>query len=90
MSRTIAASDAREHFTNILDDAEKGETTLIVRHSRNSAAVVPASDLESFMLFKKILRELNETIELSEDPETIAAVIRAQEQINRGDVVWHD
>ena len=51
MSRTIAASDAREHFTNILDDAEKGETTLIVRHSRNSAAVVPASDLESFMLF---------------------------------------
>lgn len=90
MSRTIAASDARDQFTDILDSAENGETTLIVRHSRNTAAVVPAADLEGFTLYKKILRDLNETIEISEDSETIAAVLKAQEQINRGEVIWHD
>jgi prevent-host-death family protein len=90
MSRTIAAAVAREQLTDILDDAENGKTTVILRHSRPSAAVVPAADLENYNLFRRIMTEVGETLDISRDPAIIAAVRAAQEEINRGEIVWDE
>ena len=89
MERTIAAGAARGELNRILDDAENGLATLILRHSKPSAAVVPASEMEAFRLFQRLMREGGETLEVSEDPEIVAAVLEAQDQINRGHIVWH-
>ena len=88
MNRTIAAAVAREQLTGILDDAENGKTTVILRHSRPSAAVVPAADLEAFNLFRRIMREVGETLEMSHDEDLIAAVRASQDELNRGEIVW--
>jgi len=88
MDRTIAATAARGQLNGILDDAEKGKTTLILRHSRPSAAVVPAKDLDAFQIFQRVMREIGETLQLSRDPEIVEAVKRSQEAINRGEVIW--
>ena len=90
MSRTIAATAARGQLNGILDDAEKGKTTVILRHSRPSAAVVPANDLEAFRVFQKVMREVGETLQLSRDPEIVEAVKRSQDAINRGEIIWDD
>ena len=90
MSRTIAAGLARAQFPHILDDAENGETTLIVRHSKPVGFMGPAEDYEAFRLFRRIMREVGETLEISRDPDIIAAVERAQERINHGEIVWHE
>jgi antitoxin (DNA-binding transcriptional repressor) of toxin-antitoxin stability system len=90
MHRTIPAGEARSQLPGILDDAEKGNTTVIYRHSKPSAAVVPAGDLEQFELFRRVMRELGESLEISRDPDIVAAVMRAQDAINRGEVVWDD
>jgi len=88
MERTVAAGEARGHLNRILDDAENGIATLILRHSKPSAAVVPASEMEAFRLFQRLMREVGEALEVSEDPEIIAAVLEAQDQINQGHIVW--
>jgi antitoxin (DNA-binding transcriptional repressor) of toxin-antitoxin stability system len=89
-ARTVAAGEARGKLPGILDDAEKGVTTVILRHSRPSAAVVPAADLPAFNLFRRIMREVGETLEVSSDPQIVDAVKRAQEQVNRGEIFWDD
>jgi len=89
MERTIAAGEARGHLNRILDDAENGIATLILRHSKPSAAVVPASELNAFRLFQRLMSEVGETLEVSEDPEIIAAVQEARDEVNRGHIVWH-
>jgi prevent-host-death family protein len=90
MTRTMAAAEARGKFPSILDDAEKGFTTVILRHSRPSAAVVPASELPAFNMFRRIMREIGETLEVSRNPEIIAAVQRSQDEVNRGQIFWDD
>jgi prevent-host-death family protein len=90
MTRTIAASVARDNLTGILDDAERGRTTLILRHSRPSAAVVPASDLEAYRLFRRVMREVGETLDVSRDPAIVSAVRASQAAIDRGEIIWDD
>ncbi len=90
MHRTIAAAAARGHFTDILDDAEKGKITVILRHSRPSAAVVPAADLVQFDLFRQIMREVGETLQVSRDPEIVAAVKKSQSALDGGEIVWDE
>jgi hypothetical protein len=90
MTRTIAAAVARDNLTSIRDDAEHGRTTLILRHSRPSAAVVPAADLEVFQLFRRVMREVGETLDVTRDPEIIAAVRASQDAVDRGGIIWDD
>ena len=90
MTRTIAAAVAREGLAGILDDAEHGRTTLILRHSRPSAAVVPATDLDVYRFFRRVMREVGETLEVSRNPEIIATVRAAQIAVNRGEIIWDD
>ena len=88
MNRTVAAAVAREQLTDILDDAEQGKTTVILRHSRPSAVVVPAADLDAYNLFRRIMREVGETLDMSRDPSIIAAVREAEKDIERGEIIW--
>jgi antitoxin (DNA-binding transcriptional repressor) of toxin-antitoxin stability system len=88
--RTVSASEARTALPEILDEAEHGRTTVVLRHSRVAAAIIPAGELETYNLVRRILSDLGETIQISRDPEIIAAVHRAQDRINRGEIVWDD
>jgi prevent-host-death family protein len=90
MTQTMAAAEARGKFPGILDAAEKGRTTVILRHSRPSAAVIPASELPAFNLFRRIMREVGETLDVSRNPEMIAAVQRSQDEVDRGQVFWDE
>jgi hypothetical protein len=89
-TRTVAAGEAPELLPDILDDAEKGFTTVILRNSRPSAAVVPAGYLVAFNLFRRIMREVSETLAVSSDAEIVAAVKRAQQDVKRGQIFWDD
>jgi prevent-host-death family protein len=89
MQRTMAATDARTHFRDALAAAESGETTLIIRHSKPAAAIVPARDLELYDMFTETVRELGELIQDSEDEALIAAVHKAEDNIAQGKVTWY-
>lgn len=78
MTRTITATTARANFPALLDSAEAGETTVVVRHGRPSAVVIAAATLPVFTFFRGLLRELDETMNVSGNPEIIAAVERAK------------
>lgn len=42
--REIAASEAKTHLPQLLDDVERGETLVITRHGRPIARLVPERD----------------------------------------------
>jgi prevent-host-death family protein len=42
--REIAASEAKSHLPQLLDDVEQGETLIITRHGRPIARLVPERD----------------------------------------------
>jgi prevent-host-death family protein len=42
--REIQASQAKAHFTKLLNDVERGESVIITRHGRRIARVVPETD----------------------------------------------
>ena len=44
--REIRASEAKTHFTRLLNDVESGETIVITRRGRRIARIVPKSDEE--------------------------------------------
>jgi prevent-host-death family protein len=39
--REIQASEAKAHFSSLLDDVERGETLIIKRHGKAVARIVP-------------------------------------------------
>jgi len=41
------AEDARKHLPDLLDAAEKGRSTIITRHGRPVAALVPIEEFEA-------------------------------------------
>jgi prevent-host-death family protein len=86
--RTVSVSEARTGLSDILDAAERGRTTVVVRHSKPSAAIIPAGELETYHLVRRLMVELGESIAVSEDPEIVAAVHQAQDDIARGRVIW--
>ena len=42
--REIPASEAKAHFSELLDAVERGETIAITRHGRRIACIVPEAD----------------------------------------------
>jgi prevent-host-death family protein len=42
--REIQASEAKTHFSSLLDDVERGETLVIKRHGRPIARIIPEKD----------------------------------------------
>ena len=40
----VRASDAKTHFSELLDQVERGETIVITRHGRRIARIVPEAE----------------------------------------------
>lgn len=51
--RTVTASNARAEFNTLLDDAEAGKVTLVVRHSKLCAMFVPVPEWNAYLMFRK-------------------------------------
>ncbi len=89
-ARTVSASEARTAFPDILNDAARGRTTVIVRHSKPTAAIIPAAELETYYLVRRMMVELGESIAVSTDRAIVAAVAKAQNDIARGKIIWDE
>ncbi len=46
MERAITASDANQHFSELLRDVQEGETFVVTSRGRPVAKVTPADDLD--------------------------------------------
>lgn len=88
--KSISAKDARAGLPRILDDAASGQSTMIIRNSRPTAAVVPAQLAELLPLVHSIMKELGESIQLSRDPEVLEAYRRGQTELENQDIEWYE
>jgi hypothetical protein len=52
------------------------------------SSAAPAGEVEALDAFRRVMSELGETLQRSRAPEVIAAVKRAHDDIDRGDIVW--
>jgi|ERR1700681_1918542 prevent-host-death family protein len=96
-ARKVSANKARAVLSDILDDATRGGTTVIIRHSKPAAAIIPATEfetyyneLETYYLVRRLMVELGESIAVSTDRAIVAAVARAQDDIARGKIIWDE
>ena len=44
LMREIQASQAKTHFTRLLNDIERGESVIITRHGRRIARIIPETE----------------------------------------------
>jgi prevent-host-death family protein len=64
----VAASEARDKFAEVLDQAAHGERVVITRHGKAKVAIVPIADVE-------LLESLEDEIDLE-----LARAARAQSE----------
>ena len=88
--KTIPAKEARSNLPALLDDASEGKAVLIMRHSRPAAALMPPEYAEIGPIIFAVVRELGESLILSNGPDVIAAFRDAQLELDRGDISWLD
>jgi len=88
--KSMPAKEARDKFSDLLDDAEDGRATVIYRNSKPTAAVIPSQLADLLPVVQAILCELGESVELSDDPEVLAEYERGQAELERGQVIWYE
>jgi len=89
-AREVSAREARATLPDILDAAKRGRTTVVIRHAKPVAAIVPAAGLEMYNLVRHIMVQLGESIAVSTDRTIVAAVVRAQDEIAREKIFWDE
>lgn len=66
-TRTCATGDARDNFSEVVNEAAYGSKRIVLtRHGKNVAAVVPMSDVE-------LLNELERIIDVEEAKKVLTA-----------------
>ncbi len=88
--KSMSVGEARNNMSAVLDDAEEGHGTMIIRNSKETAAVVPAHLARLIPLVDRILRDLGESVEMSRDPEIIERYRRGSDDLTRKDIVWYE
>jgi PHD/YefM family antitoxin component YafN of YafNO toxin-antitoxin module len=88
--KMISAGEARSGLSAVLDDAEEGKGTMIIRNSRETAAVIPAHLARFVPLIEEILCDLGESVETSQDPEILEAYRRGMADLEREDIEWYE
>jgi antitoxin Phd len=76
--KTLPLRQAKASFSAVVEAAERGEATMITKHGRPAAVVVPVqdarrlypSDLPSFV---ELLRAIPEAIDFERDPTPLRA-----------------
>lgn len=89
-ARKVSATKARATLRDILDAATRGRTTLVIRHARPAAAIIPAAGLETYYPVRRMMVELGESIAVSTDRAIVAEVARAQDDIARDKIFWDE
>ncbi len=75
VAKIVAFTEARSHLTELLDDLEsKHEHVLITRNGRPVAVMLSADEYES----------LEETLDILEDKELLAALRRSEKDATAG------
>jgi prevent-host-death family protein len=62
--RHVQSSEAKTHFSDLLDEVERGETIVITRHGRPIARLVPEADRQQERVEKalKAIKELRKSM----------------------------
>jgi prevent-host-death family protein len=89
-SASFTATEAREKLPALLTRAEKGENSLIIRNSKEIAAIVPAEYAHLAPIVLAVMKEVSDTLEMSNDPDVVEAFRRGQAELERGEIVWED
>ncbi len=78
MAKTVPFSEARAHLSDLLDLIEsKQEHFVISRSGRDVAILLSVDEYDSLI----------ETLEVLDDPETMAALAEAEEDVKAGRVI---
>lgn len=89
--KNVTSTDAREEWSELLDKTQNGNCgALIIRNSREAAALLPPHFAMLLPLVDSILRDLGESLTISEDPEIIAAFERACVDLGREKISWYE
>ena len=78
MSETVPFSDAKSHLSELADRVEHDhDRILVTRNGRPSFVLVSPDDLES----------LEETLDITRDPDLVASIERSRSEAARGERV---
>jgi antitoxin (DNA-binding transcriptional repressor) of toxin-antitoxin stability system len=88
--KKINSTQARGKFSDLLDAAQRGDGHLIMRNEKPVAAIVTPDVALLAPIVRAVLNDLGESLEMSEDPDIVAAVKRGMEEIGRGRVVTYE
>jgi prevent-host-death family protein len=88
--KSIAAKEARDNFSALLDNAERGKSAIVVRNSRPAAAIMPAESARLAPIIDAVMKEFGLSVEMSEDAEILEAYARAKDEMERGEIVWYE
>lgn len=75
--REVAASDAKTHFAELLDAAERGEAIAITRHGRRIARLVPDEEARRERVGKALdaIEKLGKKVREEHGPTTIEEIL---------------
>jgi hypothetical protein len=90
MAKTRPWRELRERSKVSPEQRARTDAAVKKEIERLDAAIVPAMDLEAYQLFRRVMREVGETLDVSRDPEIIANVRASQDVINHGEIIWDD
>lgn len=88
--RRINSSAARDNFRDLVDDAQRGISHIIVRNRKAVAAVVNPEVALLAPIVREVLLEFGESLQMSEDPDIIAAVKAGMQEIAEGRTVVYE
>jgi prevent-host-death family protein len=76
-AREVQASVAKTHFSQLLDEVERGTTIVILRHGRAIARLVPDEDQRRKRRIEALedLKKLGEEVEAKHGPITVEEII---------------
>ncbi len=88
--KCVSVTEARSNFSDLLDEAVDGVGTMIIRNSREAAALIPAHLARFMPLVEAVLCDLGASVELSHDPEVMEAYRRGLADLEREDIAWYE
>ena len=74
--RTLPLRDAKASFSAVVEAAQRGEATMITKHGRAAAVVVPVEDAQRLYTakrpsFAELLMSIPEDLETERDPSPV-------------------
>lgn len=77
MERYVSASEARQRFLKLLDEALEGDQIVVTRHGTPAAVMIAFEELQT----------LKELARLWQDPEALGAMREATEDVTAGRIL---